>query len=310
VEATLAPALRETLQTHAAGTFLLGHGFDSLTIERFEVHGAPEVERARVPFEEYVRSRTRWRYFSITAPDPQQRNRVLTLAEIERLSGTPHEESPLHELGLGDYDLARVLVCDGPSLLCWVGALQPEPFRDEQVDAFRAIVPALQWRLVLERQMLRGAALDTALDALGAPAVFLTAAGAVEHANEAGRVMLERDRHAVVESIVDAVARRPSEIPVRLVPLSGRATGYLALLSGRTIEERLATQAARAGEQWGLTLKEREVLALLARGYSNRTIADGLGITHRCAEFHVSSIFDRAGVANRAALLSLLLEGD
>ncbi len=45
-----------------------------------------------------------------------------------------------------------------------------------------------------------------------------------------------------------------------------------------------------------ITAREREVLALMAQGYSNQAIADRLVITVRAVEKHVTSIFDKLGV--------------
>jgi DNA-binding NarL/FixJ family response regulator len=56
-----------------------------------------------------------------------------------------------------------------------------------------------------------------------------------------------------------------------------------------------------------LTAREREVLAGLARGLSNRAIADELGITERTARTHVSNILAKLKVTSRtqAALLAV-----
>jgi len=45
-----------------------------------------------------------------------------------------------------------------------------------------------------------------------------------------------------------------------------------------------------------ITVREREVLALMAEGYSNQAIADRLVITVRAVEKHVTSIFDKLGL--------------
>jgi len=47
------------------------------------------------------------------------------------------------------------------------------------------------------------------------------------------------------------------------------------------------------------TPREREVLALLARGLSNRDIADALDISAHTAKFHVNSILQKLGVERR-----------
>jgi two-component system, NarL family, nitrate/nitrite response regulator NarL len=48
-----------------------------------------------------------------------------------------------------------------------------------------------------------------------------------------------------------------------------------------------------------LTAREREVLALVAEGLSNRAIASRLGISDHTVKFHLASIFGKLGVASR-----------
>ena len=50
----------------------------------------------------------------------------------------------------------------------------------------------------------------------------------------------------------------------------------------------------------GLTAREVEVLVLVARGGSTRTIADALGITPKTAGNHIEHIYSKIGVASRA----------
>ena len=56
-----------------------------------------------------------------------------------------------------------------------------------------------------------------------------------------------------------------------------------------------------------LTARERDVLALVARGLPNQQIAEDLGITERTARTHVSNILAKLGLASRtqAALLAV-----
>jgi non-specific serine/threonine protein kinase len=59
-------------------------------------------------------------------------------------------------------------------------------------------------------------------------------------------------------------------------------------------------QAGAAPDRLGtLTPRERQVLALIAQGYSNRAIADTLVIAERTAEIHVSNILSKLGVTSR-----------
>ncbi|XVQ85324.1 helix-turn-helix domain-containing protein [Microbispora siamensis] len=56
------------------------------------------------------------------------------------------------------------------------------------------------------------------------------------------------------------------------------------------------TTAANPG---GLTLRQAEVLALLAEGLSNAEIAGRLSLSVKTVDHHVSAVLDKLGVANR-----------
>ena len=56
---------------------------------------------------------------------------------------------------------------------------------------------------------------------------------------------------------------------------------------------------AQPGDPFGLTSREREVLALVAEGYTNRRIADTLFISESTAGVHVSHILGKLGVDTR-----------
>ncbi len=56
-----------------------------------------------------------------------------------------------------------------------------------------------------------------------------------------------------------------------------------------------------------LTAREREVLNLLARGNSNREIAEQLFITNKTVKNHLSRIYEKIGVHSRAEAIALWL---
>jgi len=67
----------------------------------------------------------------------------------------------------------------------------------------------------------------------------------------------------------------------------------------------LAGVAASAGDPGsGLTAREREVLALLAQGRTNREIGESLFISPKTASVHVSNLLMKLGVANRTEAAS------
>jgi DNA-binding CsgD family transcriptional regulator len=74
----------------------------------------------------------------------------------------------------------------------------------------------------------------------------------------------------------------------------------LALASPEAASDAGARTPASTGrDAFGLTAREREVLALLVEGHTNRRIADELFISESTAGVHVSNILGKLGVATR-----------
>lgn len=61
-----------------------------------------------------------------------------------------------------------------------------------------------------------------------------------------------------------------------------------------------------AASMWELTPRQKEVLTLLADGFSNKTIAARLGCAERTVETHLTAIFQKSGFDGRSALLAAL----
>jgi DNA-binding CsgD family transcriptional regulator len=76
----------------------------------------------------------------------------------------------------------------------------------------------------------------------------------------------------------------------------GQADGPSAVRPSRIAEGGQALQPARPA---GLSVREVEVLRLVAQGLSNGAIAERLFITRKTAGVHVTHILDKLGVTNR-----------
>jgi DNA-binding NarL/FixJ family response regulator len=57
-----------------------------------------------------------------------------------------------------------------------------------------------------------------------------------------------------------------------------------------------------------LTEREREVLALIARGYTNKQIAESLYVSEKTARNHVSHILEKLGLARRSEAAAYAVE--
>ncbi|HLL78934.1 MAG TPA: response regulator transcription factor [Ktedonobacteraceae bacterium] len=65
---------------------------------------------------------------------------------------------------------------------------------------------------------------------------------------------------------------------------------------------------APGGPGGELTEREREVLALVARGYTNKQIAEALVVTEKTARNHVSHILEKLGMARRSEAAAFAVE--
>ena len=78
---------------------------------------------------------------------------------------------------------------------------------------------------------------------------------------------------------------------------------------GAAVDANLAPTVAHApGGHGGLTLRELEVLRLVARGMANRAIAEHLGLREKTVARHLSNIFAKLGLPSRSAATAYAYE--
>ena len=83
------------------------------------------------------------------------------------------------------------------------------------------------------------------------------------------------------------------------------ATAQGLIVLPKLLTERLLQEPAIAEElSEPLTAREREVLTLIGRGLSNKLIAHELHISEHTVKFHISSLYAKLGVNNRAEAVS------
>jgi DNA-binding CsgD family transcriptional regulator len=92
------------------------------------------------------------------------------------------------------------------------------------------------------------------------------------------------------------------ELADRLASLLGGVTGLRLAAPGEAATLAIVARdprQARDAAEVELTPRELDVLALLAEGASNKTIARQLGISVHTAKFHVGSILDKLDATGR-----------
>ncbi|MBF5046242.1 hypothetical protein FGE12_27750 [Aggregicoccus sp. 17bor-14] len=271
----------------------------------------PEAPRLVAEF--FEGAPVRFGHFDALAPEPWQRNVPRTLAELHA-HGRP-TPPPLHalytRLGIAELDQLRVLVCEGSALRCWLGALRARPFGARERQLMGRLAPVLRDRLVRERALrlerLKASAFEVALEALPAASYLVTGAAEVLHANAAGEAALARDGEQVREALRRALAQPSApDAGFRLtrVSLPEQPAAYMAVREAA--EAQVPARVDQMAQRWKLTARQREVLAGLARGHTNRALAQALGCAEKTVEVHVSAVLEKSGVPSRAALLARL----
>lgn len=101
--------------------------------------------------------------------------------------------------------------------------------------------------------------------------------------------------------------------------LMGSAIGFLYLRATNQRMRAMKMQVAAASgafhqvmqdwfAHWGLTPAEREVALFAVKGFSNREIADIRGKSEATVKVQMNAVFRKAGVSNRAQLVSHFVE--
>ncbi|HEY1906135.1 MAG TPA: response regulator transcription factor [Myxococcaceae bacterium] len=111
-------------------------------------------------------------------------------------------------------------------------------------------------------------------------------------------VRSEQEARAALSAGATGAVLRGSDGATLRAALQAVSRGLVVTEHGFT-SLRPAPEARPATSAEAFTPRERQVLALLARGLSNRDIADALEISAHTAKFHVNSILQKLGVERR-----------
>jgi DNA-binding NarL/FixJ family response regulator len=103
------------------------------------------------------------------------------------------------------------------------------------------------------------------------------------------------------ETIASALARGAKSFVGKMIDPRDLPSALRLVAQGAVYRPVNGSEPAREGEaeKAGLTPSEQRVLEALARGLSNKEIAEELWLTRQTVKFHLTNIYRRLGVTNR-----------
>jgi HD-GYP domain-containing protein (c-di-GMP phosphodiesterase class II) len=226
----------------------------------------------------------------------------LAYAAVQRYGLPESDAVAVRRAGLL-HDLGRV----GVSARIWgkPGPLTPgewervrlHPYLTERILARAPVLAQLGALAALHHERLDGSGYYRGLPgSLLPPAARLLAAADAYHA------MTEPRPHRPART--PEVAAEELRREVQAGRLDASAADAVLSAAGHQVRR---SHAARAG---GLSAREVEVLRLIARGLSNRQMAQRLSIAEKTVGHHIQHIYDKIGVSTRAAATLFAMQHD
>jgi len=129
----------------------------------------------------------------------------------------------------------------------------------------------------------------------------VAAASAIKAATPNSRVLLLTS-YTEGDLVQPALAAGADGYLLKTASAEGVLQAVLAVAEGQQVLDAVAVEALRQPKVSDLSLREREVLHLVAQGLSNAEIADRLAITVRTVKAHVSSLLQKLDLQDRTQL--------
>jgi DNA-binding CsgD family transcriptional regulator len=202
----------------------------------------------------------------------------------------------------GGEELARIEPCFRGR---WCEILMRGELAEGRVDRARAWLQRLEEAAATFPAHGRVEAARAELELAGGdPARAAALAEAAAQTFDAANLPLDRGRALTVAGAAHARAGACDDARRRLLEAGELLRGCGARLLGEAAEQRLATltEERADGPLAELTVRQREVSELVARGMTNRKIAAELVISDKTVERHLARIFEKLEIGSRAAL--------
>lgn len=175
---------------------------------------------------------------------------------------------------------------DEPRLTASLSADQKAPY--QVVSAGEALLGCDL--VVVPCDRLAGAALDLALQ---------------QKAERAARYLVVVYGHGSARAVRKATERGVEGLVEACEADAALAATITAVLAGQTVVPR---QLGAAREGRSLSFREKQILALVLRGYTNKQIGARLFLAESTVKSHLSSSFSKLGVQSRSAAVEQILD--
>lgn len=262
--------------------------------------------------------------------------RVIALARSEGVTSahsSPHFTSAINAVGFGHELRAAFSIGDEPwGLWCALRERRAPEFDDREQTFMRRIAGHVARglrtaTLLAAAGQLRSDDADANADAAGPAVIVVDARFRVTQRTPAASAVLADladdalDVEALPSCIIALLGEqrrgRRESLALRVAGRSGRWYSIRATLTepdaaGLPSAIVIVAPVARAevapmlARLWGLTPREREVVALVARGYSTKEIAARMAISPYTVQDHLDHASEKVGVRGRRALLARL----
>jgi DNA-binding CsgD family transcriptional regulator len=261
--------------------------------------------------------------FDPTRPDPAERNVLRVIEPTENAAGASSASQVFGKHGMGAMTQTRMLVCNGPVLLSWIGVFRERvrtrengggrSAREAKRDA--SLVESLGRALRRPLRLLHGLPADgqglfeALLETLAGDAYLVTGSGRVETANTRGAAHLasglREEKAELQRAILEHLAgHEPAAFEVH--PLRIGHELYILHRRPRAASAGIAQRLDEARTRWRLSAQQVAVLRELGEGAANKVIAERLSISVRTVEKHVTDLAAKAGVDSRLRLVAEL----
>jgi len=115
----------------------------------------------------------------------------------------------------------------------------------------------------------------------------------------------DTDSDAVAAIEAGATGYLLKDAPTLALVAAVRATAAGEAVLSPAVASRLASHVRSPERSASLTVREREVLALVAKGTANRSIARELFVSEATVKTHLAHVYAKLGVADRAAAVAV-----